>query len=464
MFARGFIVGFCLVLGVLGSASLEAQINTRSDGSDGAFTPVAGVGDGETIGSEWVVTVDLRNAVSDIWSHPITAGELAAGSATYGRGVYDRDRWVIVFKYSEVNIPAGVRVRFINHPSRAPVMWLVDGDCTIDGVVDLDGEDWVLAPALAEPGPGGFRGGAGRVDVLTRASAGFGPGGGRIATAGSGYYGGSHGGQGWGDSPTYGNSSLIPLVGGSGGCGDDGNNHLAGGGAGGGAILIAARDELSLGGTITARGGDPESSNWWSGSGAGGAVRLISDALSGDGVIDTRGGSPTSYPGGYGRIRLERNTYSGTLVFEPVSQGFTVTVTPQSTPQYFLIGDGGTFDAPQVDGPRVRLVSVTPLSDPAQAIDVVAEDIDPKSSFAGEPADIVLPETSQIEVLVETHNVEVASTVRVRLGRRVGDRTVVDAAHDATMDDPAFPSRRFWRATVDVSLGYSAIQVHVIRP
>ena len=107
-----------------------------ADGSDGVFNPSASV------------EVDLGLAITASWDTPGT-----------GNGVYDGEKWAVVFKYSSVNIPAGVTVTFKNHPSYAPVAWLVSGDVDIDGVVDLTGGDPEALHRRAAPGPGGFRGG-----------------------------------------------------------------------------------------------------------------------------------------------------------------------------------------------------------------------------------------------------------------------------------------------------------------
>jgi hypothetical protein len=66
------------------------------------------------------------------------AGAWDAPSA--GKGIYDKDQWAVVFKYSQVAIPPGWQIGFCNHPSRAPVVRLVQGDVTIGGTLDLRGE------------------------------------------------------------------------------------------------------------------------------------------------------------------------------------------------------------------------------------------------------------------------------------------------------------------------------------
>lgn len=115
--------------------------------------------------------------------------------------------------------------------------------------------------------------------------------------------------------PIYGNTFLIPLVGGSGG-GGGGTASWAnftlggGGGAGGGALLLASNTKIELQGQIMARGGNGGQSyndgfgGFHGGSGSGGAIRLAAPEVTGLGAINTEGG--TAYrDGSEGRIRIE---------------------------------------------------------------------------------------------------------------------------------------------------------------
>ena len=189
---------YTLLLSTLCLASLQhvqADLTIPGDGSDGALNITE-----DTV-------IDLSKAVTGKWDQN--------NAANAGHGVYDPEKWAIVFKYSSVNIAAetagvpsqlvGRTLRFTNHPSRAPVVWLVQGDVVINGIVSLRGEgttrDSVLMLTPREPGPGGFRGGA------------FGPSG-----SGTGYGpGGQADGSPWGAYlGSYGNPQIIPLIGGSG--------------------------------------------------------------------------------------------------------------------------------------------------------------------------------------------------------------------------------------------------------
>src|SRR4029077_18821628 len=91
-----------------------------ADGSDGALIVTANT------------NIDLSLAVTGVWSNN--------NAGNFGKGIYDPDKWAVVFKYSSVNIANGATVTFSNHPTHAPVVWLVSSNVTIDGTLSLDGQ------------------------------------------------------------------------------------------------------------------------------------------------------------------------------------------------------------------------------------------------------------------------------------------------------------------------------------
>ena len=383
--------------------------------------------------------IDLSQAPTGTWDQDNTANA--------GKGVYDSSKWAVIFKYQSVTVASGKKLTFKNHGSRAPVVWLVSGNVTIDGTVSLNGGNWVPAPLIAEPGPGGFRGGQGGFSPGVSASAGFGPGGGfRLGSQGAGGGFGTDGAGGDMRGLGYGNPSLLPLIGGSGGAGDpDGVNWSPskyGSGAGGGALLVACAELVSITGVIEANGGGGTEGGWpWeSGGGSGGGIRIVCDGLVGTGKLNALGGGGWAV-GGLGRIRLERavNTNSLQVVPDPsvvpISAGSTALVWPPS------------------NAPEVRVVSIGGQTAPA----------DPRASFGSEGADVALPQTNTAEVVIETTNVEQASQVKVRLTPRANaNATVVDATYSSQVS--ASPLVLRWTATVPVNTGYSAVQVRVVRP
>ena len=393
---------------------IQAAINVPSDGSDGALTITTNT------------VIDLGQAVTAPWN--------AENSANAGKGVYDTNKWAVVFKYSSVTIAPGATLTFANHPSRAPVVWLVEGNVTIDGSVSLDGHQRETPPRIAEPGPGGFRGGFGSFAVGVGQGPGFGPGGGQNPRNGD-RYGGSFGSLGYGGSVTYGNPSLVPLIGGSGGSGDSDFPGSSSGGGGGGAILIACSGDLILGssGTIRANGGNGGAGevNNHSAGGSGGGIRLVCDTLSGNGVVNTLAG--TGYrSGGLGRIRIERAT-----------NAFDGETTPD--PSVVPLQAGAT--------PLIWLPENGPLPAPA----------DPRASFGAYGPDVALPQASTVPVIVETTNAEEASVVTVRVTPRAnGSYTETVAGPPEIVTTSPLVLR--WTANVPVNGGYSAVQVKVQRP
>jgi len=271
--------------------SAQAQVNSGSDGHDGAFNPTA-------------------NTVINMASHP--------------DGIYH---------YTSVNIPANVTVTFIPNANNTPVVWLVQGNVIINGVVDVSGSS-PTQNAGGSGGPGGYRGGIGGPSNTS----GQGPGGGQNGSQNYQYAGNASYGSSGNQSitqqarpgPIYGNQFLLPLLGGSGGGGSFGS--LAGGG-GGGAILIAASGTVQVSGYIYASGayggyavGPP---GMFYGCGSGGAVRIVSSRISGSGLISAKVNQ--YYGGGLGRVRFDtyQNDFGGSID-GVVSQGFQPIILPAS--------------------------------------------------------------------------------------------------------------------------------------
>ena len=400
-----------------------------ANGADGALNITA-----DTV-------IDLSKAVSGEWSDTLNA-------ANAGKGIYDSNKWAVVFKYTEVTIASGAKVTFKNHPSRAPLVWLVQGNVAINGDLSLDGEKFTEPPLLAEPGPGGFRGGTGRYSDGATESPGFGPGGGG-AKAGNTWGefggGGSYGSVGFRGQPVYGNPSLIPLIGGSGGGGRNAGFGTPGwgGGGGGGAILIASGGTVSVNGMIHSNGGDGNyrrnMENDFAG-GSGGGIRIVCDTLAGTGVVQCLGGVSTIF-GGLGRIRVERVSTSNSWI-----------VTPDPSVVDIASGSSAILWPPS-GSPEVRIVSIGGADAPP----------DPRAAFGTLGADVAIPITSSTAVIVETRNVEQASEVLVRgTPRMSGNYSETKATVASIVSTDPLVIR--WTAALPVQAGYSAVQVRVIRP
>jgi hypothetical protein len=416
-----------LPLACLAAFSVNASAAIIVPGADGSDGPL-------NITENTVI--DLGLAPTGVWDAPAT-----------GAGIYDPTKWAVVFKYASVNVAAGATLTFKNNASRAPVVWLVSGDVTIDGTVSLNGQNGVEAPNLAEPGPGGFRGGVKNYSAQITVGSGFGMGGGTNHVAYSGHSvnggGGSYGSIGAIGQPSYGNPSLIPLIGGSGGGGgfNTYNSNSGSGAAGGGALLLASLGNVIVNGNISANGGS--GLDVWSaagGSGSGGGIRIIADVFSGSGLIQAVGGSTTS-SGGNGRIRIERVTNSSTMV--PTPDPSVVDLAVNSTALLW----------PPSGAPEVKVISVGGTNAPA----------DPKAGFGTIGADVALPSASTTTVIVETTNVEAASVVKIRATPRSNASfSEVDATLESTVSTIPLVIR--WTATLPVGTGYNAVQARVIRP
>lgn len=342
-------LGGLAVVGLL-ACPAWAQWESGSDGSDGAYSPAISTQVDLSLAAS-LCDCDQGGVLNDPcrWDCP---------SPVAGRGVYDAQQWVVVFKYTTVNVPSGVTITFGMHPSGAPVAWLATGDVTINGRVDLDGEDAVpgnppIIPYYTRPGPGGFEGAQAGHSGAVAGSFGLGPGSSPTnpsnvgaAASHASVGGGCTGGTGL----IYGNSSGMPLLGGSGGNVDP-EEIEASGGAGGGAILIAAPVQVTLGavGSVTAQGGSFFFINCnapiRAGSGSGGTIRMRAATVSlaaGSQIIgkggDGCGGACGSANGGDGWVRIEASTVmnNGTINGNQSFPGAPSVVFPAAPPQLYV--------------------------------------------------------------------------------------------------------------------------------
>ena len=339
--------GFVLTMACLMACSVCMALNIPgADGSDGVLK----ITTADCVNG--VYTIDLGRAATKLW----TAKPTIAGC-----GVYDPEKWAVVFKYSSVQIDEGCTLKFVNHPSNPPVYWLVSGNVVINGEINLDGDrgqDYgdVGMTVCAKPGPGGFAGGLSMTyDSQSRyyyyGGGGYGPGGATsqlrrslnssnysVVGAGASHStkgtstsnGSNYSGYNTSDSGSlYSNDEIIPLIGGSGGAGYNGFSYssttLVGGGAGGaggGAICIAVKGTVSLNGSIKARGNrgggyidgaNTSSFHFMGGCGSGGAVRILADSVSGMGSIDVCSFGGTAESIGQDRGYTIRNIYDRSI-------------------------------------------------------------------------------------------------------------------------------------------------------
>lgn len=372
-------------------------------GSDGNFAPTADV------------TLDLSLAKTAAWD-----------AASSGNGVYDPNKWAVVYKFNSVNIPAGKTVSFKNHPSGAPVVWLVTGNVNIAGTVSLNGEHGGVRGRPTIPGPGGFAGGSGRDTLSVIAGGGFGPGGG----AGNYEDYGSYGSSGVGDLPgvIYGNARILPLIGGSGGSGR--SNSTESGGAGGGAILLIVSGNFTLTGEIQAYGGSHSNQ---SGGGSGGAIRLIADTVNGAGKVRATAWSST---GGDGRVRLETLNFTGNVL--------TLPSVPVLTPDEPLVL------WPPAAAPSIRVVSVGAKNAPT----------DPRGSPQTAEIDFQLDNETSSNIVLEAKNVQSDASVKVRIVPVYG----LPSTQTATFSNGTTALSTWVVNNVNLPEGAFVVQAHAVNP
>ncbi len=344
-----------------------------------------------------------------------------------------------IFNFTSVNVPAGVTVTFAPNTTNTPVTWLVSGNVTIAGTVDLSGGNGVAVGASGDGnigddgipgvgGPGGFSGGRGGEPAVSGeryGGAGLGPGGG-----GAGYfngtallYGGTAAFSTVGSASTYpsvggaasrgasyGAATLLPLLGGSGGGGGAGGTafHGSGGGGGGGAILIAASGRVEVSGSLLANGGrngEKAGSGIGAGGapGSGGAIRIVATTIAGEGTLSAIGGKFSEnniFYSGAGRIRLEAENFQRTAASNPV-HSFGV---PNAL---FIAGS-----------PQVRITSVggVAVPNPPNGVD-----------------DVALPEDqpNPVEIVFETTGIPVGNVVELSVHPAYG--TVIEAVSGALL-------------------------------
>jgi hypothetical protein len=263
---------------------------------------------------------------------------------------------IAVFTYNSITIPAGVNISGLWVANSRPVALLAQGNITLNGSVDVSGEDGEgrrpdnQAGAGGAAGPGGGGGGAGGIgdgdDALPPGRGNLGgvglvvgensgpssdperggdggsvsPNGGGSGTefghGGGGAFGGNGGksfGRGHGAGGSAYGDLALQLQGGSGGGGGSSNSELSGGGGGGGggAVALGSTGTFQLNGQIRANGGGTAGNLYHGGGGAGGGILLYGQTVvfSLSASVSASGGlGNNNSGGGGGRIRIVANT------------------------------------------------------------------------------------------------------------------------------------------------------------
>jgi hypothetical protein len=323
----------CMFTCAAGACVAPSNIDLPTVGSCGSNAPVLDPGP--------TGTVTYENDPD-----PLLSCSPACGSAMTIAPVATTNNNEAWFCVSSINLAVGATllVSTSNVPTDA-IGFIVDGSATIAGRIAVDGQNAVAAnPDNDGPptpaGPGGYAG-ANQDDGVGKPGGGSGGGGGGqhatpdgnnwVAAGGGGggnYEVGASGGSasdgtnvaaGSGGALAF-NAGLVPLVGGGGGGGggDATNNGGYGwaGGGGGGAIQIAARLAITIGGEISARGGNGYGGTTMvdggGGGGAGGGVLLESPMVTIGGAVVVDGGN-----GGQGAAGAGGTGATGTHAAQP---------------------------------------------------------------------------------------------------------------------------------------------------
>ena len=255
-----------------------------------------------------------------------------------------------IFNCTTITVAQGATLTFSNNSLNTPVYLLATGDVNINGTIDVSGQNGV-GNISGLGGPGGFAGGYSGSMMAGQSAGGdgLGPGGGK-ANVTSGVYGSALIFSGYqsiyNNTNTYGNSLLIPLVGGSGGGGSDGTSG-PGSGGGGGAVLIASNTKITVNGAVNSYGGGAAVVT--APSGSGGAIRLLAPIVTGSGNIATHGGGWVPFGNyftslAYGRIRIDctdNQAYLTLHLITPATRGSRMVVFPTNAPALDVIAVGG---------------------------------------------------------------------------------------------------------------------------
>ncbi len=274
------------------------------------------------------------------------------------------------FNCTTIDVAPSVALSFRRNALNTPVYLLATSNVTINGVIDVSGMYSGFGGGGAG-GPGGFDGGQASNGPGTLPGDGLGPGGGGgdNNAPGSGSYAGTRSFTNSLDGATYGNTLILPLIGGSGGGGGQAGNGYYGGSGGGGAILIASDTSVNIAGTgiIVARGGVAPHR----GFGSGGAVRLVAPLVGGTGLVDVQAAGGNA---GVGRIRVDATNRYGLFLtgWGSYTIGKYMHVFPTTPSRLDIVGAAGMAIAEGTPAPvRVQL----PLDAPTnQVVRVQARD------------------------------------------------------------------------------------------
>ena len=302
------------------------------------WTPNGVPGDG-------VDTAQLVNAASSILlagaTEPLAAFVMTNGTLTFSTTA-------AVLRADHVEITGGTNTHVVNSATTTNL----DGTWAVDGRVYFACSNFtLLAPGKIDANAKGYR----SVSTLTK---GYGPGGGGAGTSGSkGAGGGGHGSAGikadsGGAGGVANDDAFDPVYPGS-----AGGSGIGGvGGFGGGLVRIEATNAVTISGTITANGGNADTTvTSRGGGGSGGGIYIGCRVLAGtNGLISANAGerADNGGPGGSGRIAISFDPVAQAAAPKPrIAMTVKRSTTDQSTSHtYSDIGTLSITDASLFDG------------------------------------------------------------------------------------------------------------------
>lgn len=293
-------------------------------------------------------------------STPLHAADFSAGSdGSFGAiNLANNASQVIelppdgILHCTTVTLGFNAQLSFKRNALNTPVYLLATGAVLLNSGSEIRVSGEAASGAIGgRGGPGGFDGGNGGFGPsapANRGGDGHGPGRG-VNTADQRHA--AHATAVGGNTATYGNVLIVPMIGGSGGSGGDGNPGQGGGG-GGGAILIASDVSITVNGSIHARSG------YGAGFGSGGAIRLVAPTGGGSGSLDVSSGVSA------GRVRIDTTdprAFRNLGVAGSATLGTRMFVFPDAKPKLHIVEAAGQAIQPGApSGVTVELPAGSP--------------------------------------------------------------------------------------------------------
>ena len=162
-------------------------------------------------------------------------------------------------------------------------------------------------------------------------------------------------------------------------------------------------------------------------TGSGGAIKLIANQVNGTGNLNAAIS---------GRLRIEANTLSTSVITTPS----TIGVAPGTTPIIFQ----------SANSPTVKIVSVDGVNSPG----------DPTAPLVGS-ADIAIQKNTPVTIVLETRNFATAgAVVSVRVANKFGGAT----SYNATLDSGGTSVLSTWRVSTTLAPGFVTLQARATAP